>query len=74
MYIKDMLERKFIERKVVEGKRLAYKYMSVSPAAVWKNVKLEMKKNISFIDENLVPELNEKNLSEMRNNTSQGRS
>ena len=73
-YIKEMLDRRFIERKVVEGKRLAYKYMSVSPAAVWKNVKLEMKKNISFIDENLVPELNEKNLSVMRNNTSQGRS
>lgn len=58
-YIKEMLDRRFIERKVVEGKRLAYKYISVSPANVWKNVKSELKRNISFIDRSLAPELRE---------------
>ncbi|MCK4497325.1 MAG: HTH domain-containing protein [Candidatus Aenigmarchaeota archaeon] len=60
-YIKEMLDRKFIERRVVEGKRLAYKYMSVSPADVWKNIKTEVKRNISFIDDNLASQLKENN-------------
>ena len=58
-YIRDMFERKFIERKVVVGKRLAYKYLSVSPADVWKNIKTEVRKNISFFDENLAAELDD---------------
>ena len=60
-YIKNMLERKLIERKVVEGKRLAYKYMSLPPAEVWNNIKAEVRKNISFFDENLAAELNNNN-------------
>ncbi|MCK4714298.1 MAG: HTH domain-containing protein, partial [Candidatus Aenigmarchaeota archaeon] len=61
-YIRDMFERKFIERKVVVGKRLAYKYLSVSPADVWKNIRTEVRKNISFFDENLAAELNDDNV------------
>ena len=61
-YVKDMLERRFIERKVVVGKRLAYKYLSISPADVWKNIKTEVRKNISFFDENLTAELNDDNV------------
>lgn len=63
-YIKEMLERKFIKRKVVEGKRLAYKYLSVSPVDVWKNIKSEVRRNITFIDEKIAPELEDYNASE----------
>ena len=38
-YVKTMLDNGFIKRKVVEGKRLAYEYMSLPPASVWRNLK-----------------------------------
>lgn len=61
-YIKEMLERKFIERRVVEGRRLAYKYLSVSPTEVWKNIKSEVRRNMSLIDKNLAPGLKDRRL------------
>lgn len=49
-YVKEMFSRGFIKRKVIEGKRLAYEYASVSPAEVWKNLRSDIMKNIEAID------------------------
>lgn len=52
-YIKSMLNKGFIGRKVIEGRRLAYEYLSIPPTDVWKNIKAEIETNIKFIDQNL---------------------
>ena len=49
-YIKIMFDEGFIKRKVIEGRRLAYEYASVSPAEVWKNLKNDVMKNVTIID------------------------